>query len=77
VIQFSASGGLFLWEAFVTGRAKAPTHIDDAGAAVSAFRDDKGRVCRHGVYSLTLGTYQRQIEGVACRQPDGLWSLAG
>jgi surface antigen len=44
---------------------------------VSAFRDDKGRVCRHVVYSLTLGTYQRQIEGVACRQPDGFWSLAG
>jgi surface antigen len=44
---------------------------------VSAFRDDKGRVCRHVVYSLALGTYQRQIEGVACRQADGLWSLAG
>ncbi len=44
---------------------------------VSAFRDDQGRVCRHVVYSLTLGTYQRQIEGVACREPDGSWSLSG
>ena len=35
---------------------------------VSAFRDDQGRVCRHVVYSLALGTYQRQIEGVACRE---------
>jgi surface antigen len=44
---------------------------------VSAFRDDKGRVCRHVIYSLALGTYQRQIEGVACREPNGSWSLSG
>ena len=44
---------------------------------VSAFRDDKGRVCRHLVYSLALGSYQREIEGVACRDADGYWSLAG
>jgi len=44
---------------------------------VSAFRDDQGRVCRHVVYSLALGTYQRQIEGVACRESDGSWSLSG
>jgi surface antigen len=44
---------------------------------VSAFRDDQGRVCRHVVYSLALDTYQRQIEGVACRESDGSWSLSG
>lgn len=44
---------------------------------VSAFRDDKGRVCRHVVYSLALGGFQRAIEGVACREPDGSWSLSG
>ena len=44
---------------------------------VSAFRDDRGRVCRHVLYSLALGTYQRQIEGVACREPDGSWSHSG
>jgi surface antigen len=44
---------------------------------VSAFRDDKGRVCRHVLYSLALGTYRREIEGVACREQDGSWSLAG
>jgi len=35
----SAGHGLFLWEAFVTDRAKAATHIDDAAVAVTAFRD--------------------------------------
>ena len=44
---------------------------------VSAFRDDHGRVCRHVVYSLALGAYRRQVEGVACRKPDGSWSLSG
>ena len=44
---------------------------------VSAFRDDEGRVCRHLTYSLSLGTYVRQVEGVACREPNGAWSLAG
>jgi surface antigen len=44
---------------------------------VSVFRDDRGRLCRHVVYSLALGSYQRQIEGVACREADGSWSLAG
>jgi surface antigen len=44
---------------------------------VSAFRDDQGRICRHVLYSLALGTYRREIEGVACREQDGSWSLAG
>lgn len=44
---------------------------------VSAFRDDEGRVCRHLTYSLALGTYVKQVEGVACRESDGQWSLAG
>lgn len=33
----AAGGGLFLWEAFVTKRAKAKTHQGDAKAAVDAF----------------------------------------
>jgi uracil-DNA glycosylase len=37
--EFKDVGGLFLWEAFVSDRAKAATHIDDATAAVSAFLD--------------------------------------
>lgn len=44
---------------------------------VSAFRDHRGRICRHVVYSLALGGFHRQIEGVACREEDGSWSLSG
>ncbi|MEZ5827164.1 MAG: RT0821/Lpp0805 family surface protein [Hyphomicrobiales bacterium] len=44
---------------------------------VSAFRDDEGRICRHVVYSLTIGAYLRTIEGDACREQDGRWSISG
>ena len=44
---------------------------------VSAFRDDEGRVCRHLTYSLSLGTFVHEVEGTACREPSGTWSLAG
>ena len=33
----SGGGRLFLWEAFVTGEAKAATHVDDAIVAVACF----------------------------------------
>jgi surface antigen len=50
-----------------------------AGAVrpVSAFRDDSGRLCRHVIYALTLGSYAKQAEGIACRGTDGHWSLQG
>lgn len=44
---------------------------------VSAFRDASGRICRHLTYSLTLGTYAKEVEGIACRESDGKWSLQG
>ena len=44
---------------------------------VSAFRDDQGRICRHVIYSLALGAYEKKIEGVACREQDGHWSISG
>ena len=33
-----SDGGLFIWEALVTGRAKTGSHVSDAKAAVNAFR---------------------------------------
>jgi hypothetical protein len=35
----NAGGGLFLWEAFVSGSAKIRTHVDDARVAAATFRD--------------------------------------
>ena len=57
---------------------RRPDHaLEGRVKPVSAFRDDQGRICRHLVYSLSLGGYAREIEGVACRELDGSWSLAG
>lgn len=44
---------------------------------VSAFRDDQGRICRQVVYSLARGGQEKEIEGVACREQDGHWAIAG
>ena len=41
------------------------------------FRDREGRVCRHLIYTLSVGAYTRSVEGIACRQPDRLWTLSG
>jgi hypothetical protein len=55
----AATGGLFLWEAFVTKAAKAKTHHGDAELAVMSFRDGlpdpeqrNAVVCRGRVRSL-------------------------
>jgi alkylated DNA nucleotide flippase Atl1 len=38
--EFSRAGrGLYLWEAFVTGKAKGAAHVDDALIAASTFRE--------------------------------------
>jgi len=42
----------------------------------TAFRDPQGRVCRHLTYQLKFGDYAKRIEGIACRQIDGSWSLS-
>jgi surface antigen len=53
------------------------SHLVGRIKAISAFRDDQGRVCRHVIYTLALGAYERKIEGDACREEDGSWSLLG
>ena len=44
---------------------------------VSVFRDAQGRLCRTVLYALSRGGNENEIEGVACRSPDGRWTIAG
>ena len=44
---------------------------------VSAFRDGTGRICRAIVYTLARGAKEKQIEGIACREADGRWTIIG
>jgi hypothetical protein len=58
--SFARTGtGLFLWEAFVSGKAKREDHVADAEAAVQAFRDTIAQppvgsavTCAEETYSL-------------------------
>jgi hypothetical protein len=43
----------------------------------SSFKDPAGRVCRHIVLIMTVGTATGRAEGIACRLPDGRWQLDG
>jgi hypothetical protein len=43
----------------------------------TSFRSREGKICRHLELLLTAGTFTRRVEGVACRLPDGIWSLHG
>ncbi|MGI9406426.1 MAG: hypothetical protein ACR2O4_08655 [Hyphomicrobiaceae bacterium] len=41
----------------------------------AVFIDDKQRLCRHVVFSLSAGDRTSTIEGIACRTKTGLWQL--
>jgi surface antigen len=43
----------------------------------SSFRDRRGLVCRHLVLTLSAGEHARRMEGIACRDKSGSWSLDG
>ena len=62
----SASSGLFLWEAFVTGAAKQGSHVADARAGAEAFlralpnpMEANAVVCQSAVCSLVGATLLR------------------
>jgi len=43
----------------------------------ASFKDLGGRVCRHLVLTMTVGTATGRAEGIACRLADGRWQLDG
>ncbi|MEC9368070.1 MAG: hypothetical protein VX871_05195 [Pseudomonadota bacterium] len=61
-------GGAFIWH-------KRHRQLKGVIKPTSAFRDADGRVCRHVIYALRLADHIKQIETIACRQPDGRWTL--
>ncbi len=63
-------GATFVWR-------RAHGRLSGAVRPVSSFKSADGGVCRHLVLTLRSGTYERTVEGIACRQPDGRWALEG
>ena len=43
----------------------------------ASFKDLAGRVCRHILLIMTVGTATGRAEGIACRLGDGRWQLDG
>ena len=42
-----------------------------------SFKDAAGRVCRHILLIMSVGTATGRAEGIACRLGDGRWQLEG
>jgi surface antigen len=42
-----------------------------------SFRSASGQICRHIVVSMASGTLHRRLEGIACRNATGVWTLNG
>jgi len=43
----------------------------------ASFKDLAGRVCRHILLIMTVGSAKGRAEGIACRLGDGRWQLNG
>lgn len=63
-------GAIYVWR-------RQNRQLTGAIRPTMAFRDSSGRVCRHVIYVLTLGSYAKSIEGIACRAEGGRWRLSG
>ena len=42
-----------------------------------SFEDMRGRVCRHLVVTMSASGYSRTASAIACRLPDGTWTIDG
>lgn len=58
----------YIWQA-ASGRVSGMVEL------TSSFKDRRGKVCRHIVLTLIAAGNSRKAEGVACREPNGIWAL--
>jgi surface antigen len=65
-----ADGATYVWH-------RANGRLSGAVQPTKSFKAASGQICRHIVVSLSSGTMHRRTEGIACRAPDGVWSLNG
>ena len=63
-------GGSYVWR-------RSHGRLSGIVQPTASFKDPGGRVCRHIVLTMTVGTATGQAEGIACRLADGRWQLDG
>ena len=63
-------GGTYVWR-------RQHGRLSGMVQPTASFKDPGGRVCRHIVLIMTVGTATGKAEAIACRLDDGRWQLDG
>ena len=63
-------GGTYVWR-------RQHGRLSGIVQPTTSFKDPAGRVCRHIILIVTIGTATGKAEGIACRMSDGRWQLDG
>jgi hypothetical protein len=63
-------GGTYVWH-------RQHGRLSGIVQPTASFKDPAGRVCRHILLIMTVGTAKGRAEGIACRLGDGRWQLDG
>ena len=63
-------GGAYIWQ-------RGNGLIDGLIRPTTSFKSSDGRICRHIIVRLNSIRYSREVEGIACRDDTGGWSLSG
>ncbi len=63
-------GGAYVWQ-------RRNGLLDGLIRPTTSFKSSSGEICRHLIIRLNSKHYSREIEGIACRDPSGVWSLSG
>lgn len=63
-------GGTYVWH-------RRHGRLSGLVQPTASFKDPAGRICRHIVLIMTVGTATGRAEGIACRLGDGRWQLDG
>jgi surface antigen len=63
-------GGTYIWH-------RTHGRLSGIVQPTASFKDSGGRVCRHILLIMTVGTATGRAEGIACRLADGRWQLDG
>lgn len=63
-------GGAYVWR-------RGNGLLDALIRPTTSFKSQSGDICRHIVIRLNSKHYSREIEGIACRDATGQWSLSG
>ncbi len=63
-------GGAYVWQ-------RGNGRLDGLIRPTTSFKSGSGKICRHLIIRLNSRDYSREVEGIACRDESGAWSLTG